>query len=335
MGLPAQSINISSVTLLFEGAFAMAVRVLKTTTPSALTLLAEEYLDNCRARGLSPRSEHQYVYSLHSVFLPWCEQAGISELSQLDRRAVDRFTSELLARTTKAGKPLSKFTVATYIRPIRLLLGWAAREGEAVIARPQLPRRGRPIREVLSRAELDQLERAMPEERDRVIIRIFADCGLRLDELTRLMAGDLIRGGRQLHLRVHGKRDRIRDVPVPPPLARRIDRLLADRPKERSSDALFLTARRGPLGDYDALTGGGIYQIIKDAAAKAGVAKRVHPHLLRHSWITEMLRQNMNPVQLSFIAGASQEVIAGCYAHLTREDAYDAMLRALGARQRR
>ena len=47
-------------------------------------------------------------------------------------------------------------------------------------------------------------------------VHIFADSGLRLDELTRLTAGDLIRGGRQLHLRVHGKRDRVRDVPVPP-----------------------------------------------------------------------------------------------------------------------
>ena len=145
-----------------------------------------------------------------------------------------------------------------------------------------------------------------------MIIRVFADCGLRLDELTQLTAGDVIRGGRQAHLRVHGKRDRIRDVPVPPSLIRRLDRLIAGRPEERSSDAIFLTLRRGPLGDYDALTKGGIYQIVKDAVAKAGIRKRVYPHLLRHSFLTEMLRQNMNAVQLSFIAGASPEVIASC-----------------------
>jgi integrase len=312
----------------------MTVRVLKTRTPSSLTLLADDYLSNCRARGLSPRSEHQYTYSIHSVFLPWCEREGITDLSLLDRRAVDRFTSELLARTTKAGQPLSKHTVATYIRPIRLLLFWASREGEEVKAKPQLPRRGRPIREVLTRVELDQLEQAAPIERDKVIIRVFADCGLRLDELTRLTAGDLIRGGRQAHLRVHGKRDRMRDVPVPPNLVRRLDRLIAARPEERSSDAIFLTWRRGPFGEYDALTKGGIYQIVKDAVAKAAIPKRVHPHLLRHSWVTEMLRRDMNPVQLSFIAGASPDVIASCYAHLTREDAYDSMIRALNPRDR-
>ena len=60
-----------------------------------------------------------------------------------------------------------------------------------------------------------------------MIIRVFADCGLRLEELSRLTAGDLVRGGRQAHLRVHGKRDRIRDVPVPPSLIRRLERLIA------------------------------------------------------------------------------------------------------------
>jgi len=152
--------------------------VITGTPPTPLTLLADDYLSNCRARGLSPRSDRQYTYSIRSVFLPWCEREGITDLAQLDHRAVDRFTAELLSRRTAAGQPLSRFTIATYIRPIRLLLNWASREGEAVKARPQLPRRGRPIRDVLSRTELEQLEQAMPSERDKLIIRVFADCGL-------------------------------------------------------------------------------------------------------------------------------------------------------------
>lgn len=42
-----------------------------------------------------------------------------------------------------------------------------------------------------------------------------------------------------------------------------------------------------------------------------------------------MLRNGMSPIQLSFIAGASPDVIAMCYAHLSNEDSYDAMIRAL------
>lgn len=316
----------------YKRAAAMPLPPIKGTPPSPLTLLADDYLSNCRARGLSPRSDRQYTYSIRSVFLPWCEREGITDLAQLDHRTADRFTAELLSRTTAAGQPLSRFTIAAYIRPIRLLLGWAAREGEAVSAMPQLPRRGRPIRDVLSRAELEQLERAMPRERDKLIIRVFADCGLRLEELTRLKAGDIIRGGRKAYLRVHGKRDRVRDVPVPPNVLRRLDRLIERRPEERSSDAIFLSHRRGRLGVHDALTVGGVYQVVKEAAARAGIPKRVFPHLLRHSFMTEMLRQEMNLAQLSSIAGASTDVIAQHYAHLTRDDAYDAMMRALTPR---
>ncbi len=53
------------------------------------------------------------------------------------------------------------------------------------------------------------------------------------------------------------------------------------------------------------------------------------PHLLRHSWMTEMLRNGLNPIQLSVIAGASVDVISERYAHLTKDNAYDAMLRVL------
>ena len=310
----------------------MTIRIVKGTPPSPIGHLVVDYLASCQARGLVPRSLKQYAYALEAVFLPWCEREGITDIGQLDRRAVDRFTSELLSRTTAAGQPLSKHSVATYIRPVQLLLTWASREGEEVKARPQLPRRERPVRDILSRGEIDQLEHAMTHERDRLIIRVFGDCGLRLEELSRLTAGDLILGSRKAHLRVHGKRDRIRDVPVPPTLLRRIERLIARRPEERSSDAIFLTHRRGRLGEYDALSKEGVYQVVKEAVARARISKRVYPHLLRHSFMTEMLRRDMNVVQLSFIAGASPEVIAQHYAHLTKDDAYEAMIRALTPR---
>lgn len=42
-----------------------------------------------------------------------------------------------------------------------------------------------------------------------------------------------------------------------------------------------------------------------------------------------MLRNGMNPIQLSFIAGASPDVIAQRDAHLTKDQAHDAVIRAL------
>jgi hypothetical protein len=51
--------------------------------------------------------------------------------------------------------------------------------------------------------------------------------------------------------------------------------------------------------------------------------------------MTEMLRNGMNPIQLSIIAGASLPVIMEHYTHLTKDDAYDAMLRVIAGGRRR
>ena len=310
----------------------MAVSVLRPTASTPLDRLVTDYLSACEGRGLVPKSIGQDERSLLANFLPWCAEEGVTRVDELDRAVLDRYTSYLLHRPTPSGAPLSRFSVHTYIRPVRLMLTWAAREGESVAAKPQFPRREKPFRDVLSREELDAVERAAAFERDKVIIRVFADCGLRLHELTQLCASDVIRSGRQAHLRVLGKRGRVRDVPIPPTLLRRLERLIDGRPEERDSDRIFLAIRRGSRGLVEPLTDGGIYQIVTHAVRQAGIRKRVHPHLLRHSWMTEMLRNGMNPIQLSFIAGASTEVIAQHYAHLTRDDAYDAMLAALSAR---
>jgi integrase/recombinase XerD len=214
------------------------------------------------------------------------------------------------------------------------MLTWASHVGEDVKAKPQLPRCPKPLRDVLSRDEIDLMEKVVSNERDKLIIRIFGDCGLRLQELTQLAPGDIVRSGRQAHLRVLGKGSRVRDVPLPPLVLRRLERLIDGRPLDRSGDRIFLTLRRGPMGRYDPLTGNGVYQVVKDAVIRARITKHVHPHLLRHSWMTEMLRSGMNPMQLSIIAGASLQVIMEHYTHLTKDDAYEAMIRVLTVARR-
>jgi hypothetical protein len=119
----------------------MAVHLVDQGIATPLERLVADYLMSRRARALSPRTDEQYSYALEGMLLKWCALEGITRLSELDSRTFDRYTTHLLSRTKRTGETVSKHGVHTLIRPVRLLLNWASREGEEVQARPQLPRR--------------------------------------------------------------------------------------------------------------------------------------------------------------------------------------------------
>jgi integrase/recombinase XerD len=301
---------------------------------SPLARLVDDYLTHVRARGLSPATNTAYNHALRVVLLPWCAAEGIERVEELDSRTVDRLSTSMLTRISARGKPLSADSVHTYTRGVRQFLTWAQGEGEAVTAKPQLPKLGKHHRDVLRATEIDAMEAAVPTERDKLIIRILGDCGLREGEVARLRVEDVLRPENRGQLHVRGKGRRERRVPVLSRLLRRIERYMGGR-VDPASDRLFLGLRRGRSGDYEPLTESGIRQVIRDAGLRAGLRRSVNPHLLRHSWMTEMLRQGMDPLQLSMIAGCSLKVIQEHYEHLTQDDAYESMMKALAARDSR
>ena len=215
-----------------------------------------------------------------------------------------------------------------YTRSVRGFLNWCEREGEAVAARPSLPRLPRRVLDVLNREEIRRLIAAVPTERDRLILSILADCGLRNTEVCTLQITDLVRRDRQAFLRVHGKGDRERLVPLPPTLLRGLERYERyTRPKDTRSSRLFLGLRRAHGGDYEPLTRSGLLQLVRSAAKRANLDKPVHAHLLRHSFVTNALRGGMNPMMVAQIAGhSSLRMIERVYSHLNSGDAYEALI---------
>ena len=154
---------------------------------------------------------------------------------------------------------------------------------------------------------------------------------------TLLTVNDIVRHDRQSFLRVHGKGDRDRLVPLPPTLLRRLDRRVrGSRPKSVDTDRLFVSVRRGRSGAYEPLTPSGILQLVRVCAVRAGISKRVHTHLLRHSFVTNALRGGMNPMMVAQVAGhTSLRMIERTYSHLNQTDAYQAMLDLLAFEQRK
>ncbi len=300
---------------------------------SALARLVEDYLMACRARGLAPNTiETSYGYPLRRILLPWCAERGVNDIAGLDSRALDAFTVYLNTEPGRRGHLLSKHSIHAYVRAVRGFLNWCQAEGETGNARPSLPRLPRRVLDVLDREELRQLIAAAPTERDRLILSILADCGLRNSEVCTLELQDILqRDRRQAFLRVHGKGSRERLVPLPPSLLRGLERYARDsRPKDTHSTRLFVGLRRGQSGDYEPLSRSGMLQLVQSAAARAGITKPVHVHLLRHSFITNALRGGMNPMVVAQIAGhSSLRMIERVYSHLNAGDSYEALIQLL------
>jgi integrase/recombinase XerD len=188
------------------------------------------------------------------------------------------------------------------------------------------------VLDVLSREEIDAMELAVPTERDKLIIRRLADTGMRVGELCGVRPEDVVRYDRRAFLKVRGKGSQERLVPLAPPLIRRIERYLRGRAADPGTPRLFISLRRGRTGDYEPLSTSGTLQLIHGAAERADIKKRVHPHLLRHSFATEAMRRGMNPIQLAQILGHnSLRMIERTYSHLTVSDGYDALIVMLGS----
>lgn len=302
-------------------------------SPSSLSRLVEDYLADCRARGLSPKTlRDAYGYPLRQVLLPWCQDLGISEARQIDVRVLNRLTSHLLDNGGKRGR-LSRHSVHTYVRNINLFLAWCQREGEIGDVRAQAPKVPKRLLDVLDRAEIDQLEDAARTERDKVIVRLLADTGIRASELLGLSPDDLVERGRDRFIRVRGKGAKERLVPLQPQLYRRLQRLARGCPSDAEGDGIFVALARRPSGGHPALTVSGLEQLIRGLGERAGLRKRVYPHLLRHSFATEMLNRGMDAITLSRILGhSSLHMIQRTYAHQTVSDLSDALLRALADR---
>jgi integrase len=298
--------------------------------PSPLEQLGRDYINHCRARRLSGKTIDQiYRPQLERLFLPWCQREGLTGVEQINQRALDRFAAGLLEQGGERKAALSPHTVSSYLRTVNGFLSWARSEGERVTARARLPKTPQRIVETLTRDEIATMEK-VGNERDALIVRLLADTGIRAGELAGLRLGDLIEHERTDYIRVRGKGDKERLVPVPAPTAKRLRRLMRARPAEAANDRVFLSLRRGRSGEYEPLLISGLEQMIRELARQAGIRRRVWPHMFRHTYITFLLQQGVDATKIRRVVGhSSTQLIDRVYGHLLERDLADSVLTAL------
>jgi integrase/recombinase XerC len=187
---------------------------------------------------------------------------------------------------------------------------------------------------VLTREQIRDLEDAATSERDKLVVRLLADTGMRLGELLSLTGQSLIEQGRMRYLKVHGKGDKERMIPLGPDLYRRLTKYIEKgRPQDTTSDRIFLTLRRSHrTGDYSPLEERATQEMFDVLRQRASIPDNVpcHPHALRHAFATNALRKGIGLIPLQHILGHTNLTqITNTYSHLTPEDDAAALLAVL------
>ena len=141
---------------------------------------------------------------------------------------------------------------------------------------------------------------------------VLYSCGLRVSELTSLRMQDLFFG--EGYIRVIGKGDKQRIVPVSSTARDRIQRYLEERRSVRTGEEIvFLNNRGGQL------TRVMVFTILKQAARRAGIEKRISPHTFRHSFATHLLEGGASIRQVQEMLGHESILTTEIYTHLDRE----------------
>ena len=191
------------------------------------------------------------------------------------------------------------------------------------------PRRTKKLPHVLNYAEVQKLLAAPRGDeptvsRDRAMLEVMYACGLRASETIGLELSDL--DLRQGFLRARGKGSKERIVPLGRQAIAAVSGYLrSGRPKlvgERTEPKLFVNFRGGPL------TRQGLYKIVQRHARAAGLAERMSPHTLRHSFATHLLAGGCDLRAVQEMLGHADISTTQVYTHLSGEQLKEVYFRA-------
>lgn len=146
--------------------------------------------------------------------------------------------------------------------------------------------------------------------RDRLIVMLFYETGIRLSELIGLQDAAVDTVKREL--KVHGKRDKDRVVPFGDELVQWIGRYRALREAVRPEcDNLLVTAKGRPL--YPSL----VYHVVHDGLVQAGGTGKLSPHVLRHTFASTLLNHGAELNSVKELLGHESLAATQVYTHVT------------------
>ena len=266
-------------------------------------------------RGLSENTVSAYLTDLRD-FVEFLEKQGKNSFASVARDDIIAFLSECRTRG------LESSSIARRLVSIKMLFRYLFQENlipNDITDVMDSPKLWRILPDFLSSVEVERILKIFPATgkdplvfRNRVILEVMYACGLRVSETAGLRLADVLKG--QSLLRVTGKGDKERIVPIGETAEKLLDRYLSDiRTKlllNGDSPFVFLS-RSGRRLDRER-----IWAIVKDAAVRAGVSKNIHPHTFRHSFASHLLENGADLRVIQEMLGHADISTTQIYTHV-------------------
>jgi integrase/recombinase XerD len=251
------------------------------------------YLDHLDVeRGMSPHTLSNYRRDL-GRYLEHLARAGRYELAEVAENDVGAFLVAL-RRGDEDHPPLATSSASRAVVAVRGLHRFALAEGlvaRDVAADVHPPAPAKRLPKALDVASVVRLLEAPPDDdprgvRDRALLELLYSTGARISEVTDLDVDDVDTEQRTVVLTGKGGKQRLVPVGRPALAALEAYRVRA-RPgfatRGRGTPALFLNARGARLSRQSA------WNVLREAAERAGLSRTISPHTLRHSFATHLL----------------------------------------------
>jgi integrase/recombinase XerD len=218
---------------------------------------------------------------------------------------------------------LSPASIRRQISALRTYYAFLIGEGKAVrdpTERLQPPRPGRSLPDTLSVKEVDALLAAPSIDdrlgwRDKALLEMAYGAGLRVSELCGLTLNDLVLT--EGLVRAFGKGSKERLVPIGRNVVGAVSvylhTLRPELDKGKAQNRVLLNVRGQPLSRV------GAWGIVKKAARRANITKRVTPHTLRHSFATHLLEGGADLRAVQEMLGHADLATTQIYTHVDRE----------------
>lgn len=216
-------------------------------------------------------------------------------------------------------KDLKKRTQNYHLIALRAFLKYLARRGISSLA---------PERIELAKTPERSLDLISPEElrriidspdvndikglRDKAILELLFSTGLRVSELCSL---DQDINLKLDELSIRGKGEKVRVVFISEDAKESIKAYLAKR--KDMEDALFVSHGNHEKAKVSRLTPRSVERIVKFYAIKAGISKKITPHVIRHSFATDLLRNGADLRSVQLMLGHANISTTQIYTHIT------------------